>query len=78
MVVVEEIDDRDKVSLGLAESVDRDEAGVEEAEAAAEPKPEPKRQPRDTREPEKVGASRSSGKPERTVVSFEDEFEAGL
>ena len=81
-VVVREIDDRDKVSLEMAD------AGASEAPEEREPAPaaetssdddtdtksderEPKRQT------EKVGASQGSGKAARTVVSFEDEFESG-
>jgi polyribonucleotide nucleotidyltransferase len=72
-VVVQEIDDRDKVSLGLFEA-----AGDGESTSRVEPEErDDKDRGRDRdREPEKVGASQASEKPGRTVVSFEDEFES--
>jgi polyribonucleotide nucleotidyltransferase len=74
-VVVQEIDDRDKISLGLAEAPGN---GERSPEAAPAEKPARESRPREDRErePEKVGAPSGSGKPGRTVVSFEDEFEA--
>ena len=74
-VVVQEIDDRDKVSLGMFEA-----AGDGESTSRVEPKERDdndRDRDRDRdREPEKVGASQASDKPSRTVVSFEDEFES--
>ena len=84
-VVVREIDDRDKVSLEMADAATTAEPAGEAAESVA-PEPAPTgdddtdtksddREPK--RQPEKVGASQGSGKAGRTVVSFEDEFESG-
>jgi polyribonucleotide nucleotidyltransferase len=80
-VVVQEIDDRDKVSLALADSstdggADEptkaepvDEAPVDDADRSAPVEAA-------DREPEKVEAKQSAAKSGRTVVSFEDEFES--
>ena len=71
-VVVQEIDDRDKVSLGMAEV-----AGDGESTSTVEPKESDDDHRGRDREPEKVDASsQASDKPRRTVVSFEDEFES--
>ena len=80
-VVVQEIDDRDKVSLGLFEA-----AGDGESTSRVEPEERDdndrgrgrgRGRDRDRdHEPETVGASQASDKPRRTVVSFEDEFES--
>jgi polyribonucleotide nucleotidyltransferase len=80
-VVVREIDDRDKVSLDLADGADAggdtDETPPEAEEAPKAETSEPKGDG-GRREPEKVGVAQASSKPGRTVVSFEDEFEAGI
>jgi polyribonucleotide nucleotidyltransferase len=73
-VVVREIDDRDKVSLDMAEGSPTAEASAEPADDTA-PKSEKSDQVIDDREPEKVGATQAAGKPQRTMVSFEDDFE---
>jgi polyribonucleotide nucleotidyltransferase len=85
-VVVQEIDDRDKVSLALADS--STDGGADKPTTAepttAEPTDEAPADDADqpapvedaAREPEKVGATQAAAKPGRTVVSFEDEFES--
>lgn len=76
-VVVREIDDRDKVSLDLADAA---EAAGGSDDSAPKQKDEKPRSSGDggRKEPEKVGASQASSTPGRTVVSFEDEFEGGV
>jgi polyribonucleotide nucleotidyltransferase len=73
-VIVREIDDRDKVSLDLADAVEETESAPMDDEAPKAPKPKSEG---GREEREKVGATQGSSKPGRTVVSFEDEFEAG-
>ena len=90
-VVVQEIDDRDKVSLDLADTAKASatsegssssegsatsEGSPEEAASSAKRSDETDDRPAQDREPEKVGATQSGAKPGRTVVSFEDEFES--
>jgi polyribonucleotide nucleotidyltransferase len=88
-VIVREIDDRDKVSLDLAEGVELVDSGTGGSESSSRPSGDGRDRDRsggrrrdrnrgDRRGGDRGGEKAPEAKPGRTVVSFEDDFESGL
>jgi polyribonucleotide nucleotidyltransferase len=88
-VIVREIDDRDKVSLDLAEGVELVDSGTGGSESSSRPSGDGRDRDRsggrrrdrnrgDRRGEDRGGEKAPEAKPGRTVVSFEDDFESGL